>query len=63
VPQTYQNMMKLERCAALKIKHFCRYCLYKLLAAGVHSLLVNYQSITIINLFNRSTAVPEKISF
>ena len=31
--------------------------------ASVRSLLVNYQSFTIVNLFNRSTAVPEKISF
>ena len=33
------------------------------LAAGVHSLSVNYQSFIIINPLNRSTAVPEKNSF
>jgi hypothetical protein len=35
----------------------------RVLAAGVHSLSVNYQSFTIYNQLNRSTAVPEKISF
>jgi len=34
-----------------------------MLAAGVDSLSVSYQYFTIINPFNRSTAVPEKNSF
>jgi hypothetical protein len=34
-----------------------------LLAAGVHLLSIHYQSFAIINPFNRSTAIPEKISF
>jgi hypothetical protein len=35
----------------------------RVLAAGVHSLSVNYQAFTIQDLPNKSTAVPEKISF
>jgi len=34
-----------------------------LLAAGVHSLTIYYQSFTIINRLDRSTAVLEKNSF
>jgi len=34
-----------------------------MLAAGIHSLSINYQSITITNPLKQSTAVSEKNSF
>ncbi|MCB0536788.1 MAG: hypothetical protein KDE33_04595 [Bacteroidetes bacterium] len=58
-----QTATLFERATNLEIYHTACHYLYKMLAAGVHLLAIEYQSFTIISHLNRSTDVLEKNSF
>jgi hypothetical protein len=60
---TYQVAAPFIKYYVVQIYYFLPNFLYCVLYAGLSLLSVSYQFTTIINPLNRSSAVPEKISF
>jgi hypothetical protein len=62
-PIPYQDAERLKRATDAELRCSPRIAYDRMLPPGVHSLHIHYQIVTVFKSLNRSTAVPEKISF